>query len=180
MERPRLHFVVGFRLVDVPAGLSTRPLTRDDASAVYEVMAAQESVDLDEVMIEEADIVSDWSRSSFDVEGSTIGVLDGDRLVAYAEVAPSGRCDAAVDPAYRGRGIGTAIAHWMQDNARSRGVAEIGMPVPQGSPGDRLLEGLGYRVRWESWGLALLDGATVPVRDLPEGYVVREADPSEY
>jgi GNAT superfamily N-acetyltransferase len=131
-------------------------------------------------MIEEADIVSDWSRSSFDVEGSTIGVLDGDRLVAYAEVAPSGRCDAAVDPAYRGRGIGTAIAHWMQDNARSRGVAEIGMPVPQGSPGDRLLEGLGYRVRWESWGLALLDGATVPVRDLPDGYVVREADPSEY
>jgi mycothiol synthase len=180
MERPRLQFVVGFRLVDVPAGLSTRPLTRDDAPAVYVVMAAQEAVDLDEVMIEEADIVSDWSRSSFDVEGSTIGVLDGDRLVAYGEVGPSGRCDAAVDPAYRGRGIGTAIAHWMQDTARSRGVAEIGMPVPHGSPGDRLLEELGYRVRWESWELALLDGATVPVRDLPEGYVVREADPSEY
>ena len=50
----------------------------------------------------------------------------------------------------------TAVAHWMQDNARSRGIAEIGMPVPQGSPGDRLLEALGYRVRWESWGLALL------------------------
>jgi mycothiol synthase len=172
--------VVGFHLVDVPSGLSTRALTRADARAVYEVMAAQEAVDLDEVMIEEADIVSDWSRSSFDVEGSTIGVLDGGRLVAYGEVGTSGRCDAAVDPAYRGRGIGTAIAHWMQDNARGRGIAEIGMPVPQGSAGDRLLEALGYRVRWESWGLALLDGATVPHRDLPEGYAVREADPSEY
>jgi ribosomal protein S18 acetylase RimI-like enzyme len=166
--------------VNVPEGLSIRPLTRDDARAVYEVMAAQEAVDLDQVMIEEADIVSDWSRASFDIEGSTIGVLDGDRLVGYGEVGPSGRCDAAVDPAYRGRGIGTAIAHWMQDNARSRGVAEIGMPVPQGSPGDRLLEALGYRVRWESWGLGLRDGATVPERELPEGYVVREADPSEY
>jgi mycothiol synthase len=172
--------VVGFRLVDLPAGLSTRPLTRADARAVYEVMAAQEAADLDEVMIEEADIVSDWSPSSFDVEGSTIGVFDADRLVGYGEVGTSGRSDAAVDPAYRGRGIGTAIAYWMQANARSRGIAEIGMPVPQGSPGDRHLETLGYRVRWESWGLALLDGATVPERELPRGYAVREAAPSEY
>jgi len=166
--------------VELPEGLSTRPLAREDARAVYEVMAAQEAVDLDEVMIEEADIVSDWSRSSFDIAGSTLGVFDGERLVAYGEVGPSGRCDAAVDPAYRGRGIGTAVAHWMQDNARSRGVTEIGMPVPLGSAGDRLLAALGYRIRWESWGLSLLDGATVPERQLPEGYVVREADPSEY
>jgi GNAT superfamily N-acetyltransferase len=166
--------------VTLPHGLSSRPLSRDDAHAVYEVILAQETADLDEAMIEEADIVSDWVRSSFDIEGSTFGVLDGDRLVAYGEVGPSGRCDAAVDPAYRGRGIGTAIARWMQDNARSRGISEIGMPVPQGSPGDRLLAALGYRVRWESWGLALLDGATVPERELPDGYVVRDADPSEY
>jgi len=172
--------VVGFRLVNLADDFSTRPLQRDDAHAVFEVMAAQEAVDLDQVMIEEADIVSDWSRSSFDIAGSTIGVFDGDRLVAYGEVGPSGRCDAAVDPAYRGRGIGTAVALWTQDNARSRGIAEIGMPVPQRSPGDRLLEALGYRIRWESWGLSLLDGATVPERELPEGYVVREADPSEY
>jgi mycothiol synthase len=166
--------------VDLPAGLTARPLQRDDAHAVYEVMAVQEAADLDEVMIEEADIVSDWSPSSFDIAGSTIGIFDGDRLVAYGEVGTSGRCDAAVDPAYRGHGIGTAVAHWMQDNARSRGIAEIGMPVPEGSAGDRLLAALGYRIRWESWGLSLLDGATVPERDLPGGYVVREADPSEY
>ena len=54
------------------------------------------------------------------------------------------------------------------------------MPVPQGSPGDRLLEALGYRVRWESWVLELLEGAAVPDRELPAGYAVREADPSEY
>jgi mycothiol synthase len=166
--------------VDLPDGLSTRPLRRDDARAVFEVMAAQERVDLGEAMIEEADIVGDWSRSSFDIAASTIGVLRGDRLVAYGEVGESGRCDAAVHPDPRGRGIGTAIAYWMQDNARGRGVAEIGMPVPQGSPGDRLLEALGYRVRWNSWGLAMLEGATVPERELPLGYAVREAEPSEY
>jgi ribosomal protein S18 acetylase RimI-like enzyme len=53
------------------------------------------------------------------------------------------------------------------------------MPVPQGSPGDRLLEDLGFRVRWTSWVLTLPEGATIPERDLPEGYVVRTARPDE-
>jgi len=172
--------VVGFGPVDIPSGLDHRPLRLDDARAVFEVMAAQELVDVGEVAIEEADIVGDWSRPVFDVASSTVGVFDGDRLVAYGEVGTGGRGDAAVDPAYRGRGLGTAIALWMQDNARSKGVAEIGMPVPAGSAGDRLLDALGYRVRWESWGLELPAGATVPARELPPGYVVREADPSEY
>jgi GNAT superfamily N-acetyltransferase len=180
MGGPVGHFSGTLPRVDLPAGLSTRPLQREDAHAVFEVIAAQEAADLDEVMIEEADIVGDWSRSSFDIVGSTIGVLDGDRLVAYSEVGPSGRCDAAVHPDFRGRGIGTALAYWMQDNARTKGLPEIGMPVPVDSPGDRLLEALGYRVRWNSWGLALLEGAVVPERALPEGYAVREADTSEY
>ena len=166
--------------MDTPAGLSHRPLKLDDAHAVFEVMAAQEAVDLDEVMIEEADIVGDWAQPSVDLATSTVGVFDGDQLIAYGEVGPAGRCDAAVHPDHRGRGIGTAIARWMQVNARQRGIAEIGMPVPQGSAGDRLLEALGYRVRWESWGLELPEGASIPDRSLPPGYVVREADPSEY
>ncbi len=166
--------------MDLSDGLLSRALALEDARAVFEVMAAQERADLDEVMIEEADIVGDWSRPAFDVGSSTVGVLDGDRLVAYAEVGLGGRGDAAVHPDFRGRGIGTALALWMQDNARSKGVAEIGMPVPLGSPGDRLLEALGYRVRWESWGLELPAGADVPERSLPEGYAVRAADPAEY
>ena len=120
---PSAVSVEHFRAVDLPAGLSTRPLQHEDAHAVFEVMAAQEAADLDEVMIEEADIVGDWSRPSFDVAGSTVGVFDGDRLVAYGEVGPAGRCDAAVHPDFRGRGIGTALAHWMQDNARAKGLA---------------------------------------------------------
>lgn len=166
--------------VDIPVGLTSRPLRYDDAHAVFEVMAAQEAHDLHEVMIEEADIVGDWSRPSFDIEASTVGVLDGDRLVAYGEVGHNERGDAAVHPHYRGRGVGTAIAHWMQETARARGHRMVGMPVPGGSPGDVLLTALGYHVRWTSWALELLAGATVPERPLPKGYAVREADPSEY
>ena len=166
--------------VDLPDGLTQRPLQLDDAQGVFEVMVAQEEQDLGEVMIELADIVGDWGRPKFDVATSTVGVFEGDRLVAYAEVGLGGRGDAAVHPDFRGRGIGTALALWMQDNARSKGVTEIGMPVPLDSAGDRLLAALGYRVRWESWGLALPEGSAVPQRPLPEGYAVRQADPAEY
>jgi GNAT superfamily N-acetyltransferase len=166
-------------VVDLGDGLTERPLTAGDATAVFEVIAAQELADLGVVEIEEADIVGNWQRPSFDVSSGTVGIFDGDRLVAYAEVAGD-RGDAAVDPAYRGRGIGTALAAWTQAKARSNGATEVGMPVPEGSPGDRLLDALGYRVRWTSWVLKLPEGRTIEARTLPAGYIIREAAVAEY
>lgn len=163
----------------LPHGLTSRPLTLADARAVFEVMRDQELADTGAASIEEADIVGDWSVPGHDVGGSTVGVLDGDRLVAYAEHVRDDRADAAVHPAYRGRGIGTALARWVQDLARRRGARVVGMPVPQGSPADRLLEALGYHVRWTSWVLRLPPGATVPRRALPAGYAVRAATPQD-
>jgi GNAT superfamily N-acetyltransferase len=164
----------------LPDGLTSRALRLDDAAAVFDVMARQQRHDLGRVEIELADIVADWQRPSFDVGASTVGIFDARRLVAYAEVGLAGRGDAAVDPAYAGRGLGTTLARWMQDQARATGLGVIGMPVPQGSAADRLLQSLGYHVRWTSWVLHLPEGSQVPRRDLPEGYAVREARPEEY
>ncbi len=160
---------------DLPPGLTSRPLAAGDAAAVTALIAAEELADVGAVVIEEADIVADWQRPGYDVPGSTVGVCDGDRLVAYAEVAHGDRGDAAVHPEYRGHGIGTWLAGWMQRKAREKGCAVIGMPVPEGSPGDRLLESLQYRVRWTSWVLQLPEGAAIPDRPLPDGYTVRAA-----
>lgn len=164
----------------LPDGLTARGLTMDDARAVFEVAAHQEQHDLGKVEIEAADIVADWQRPSFDVASQTIGVFDGETLVAYGEITGHDRGDAAVRPSYRRRGLGTAIADWMQDCARGRGATVLGTPVPEGSPGDRLLEKLGYRVRWTSWVLALPAGREIQHRTLPDGYAVREATPDEY
>ena len=161
--------------MELPEGLSARPLTMADVRAVFEVMAAQEEHDVGTVDIEEADIVGDWQRPSFDVAASTIGVFDGDRLVAYGEVGGEQRSDAAVHPAYRGRGLGTAIAAWIRDTARSRGDRVVGMPVPQGSASDLLLAALGYHVRWESWLLELPPGQEIEPQPLPPGYAFRTA-----
>lgn len=164
----------------LPAGLTARPLVPTDARAVFEVMAAQERHDIGEVVIEEADIVSDWQRPSFDLATSAVGVFDGDHLVGYAEVSGHDRGDAAVHPDARGRGLGTWLAHRMQELARAKGSTVVGMPVPAGSPGDTLLEELGYRVRWTSWVLELPAGRTIPERPLPDGYAVRAAREDEH
>ncbi len=165
--------------MELPPSLTHRALAPGDESAVATVMAAGQLVDIGEVVIEEADIVSDWQRPSYDVATGTIGVFDGDRLVGYAELSGGDRGDAAVDPDYRGRGIGTYLASWMQEKARGRGLEAIGMPVPEGSPGDRLLEGLGYRVRWTSWVMALPEGRDIEERALPPGFAIRTATESD-
>lgn len=166
--------------LSLPHGLIARPLTSDDARAVFEVAAVQEQHDLGKVEIEAADIVADWQRPSFDIGSQTIGVLDGKTIVGYGEITGQDRGDAAVHPSYRRRGLGTAIARWMQHCARRRGATVLGTPVPEGSPGDRLLEKLGYRVRWTSWVLALPEGGEIPTRALPDGCAIREAEPDEY
>ena len=163
----------------LPDGLTTRPLQKSDSHAVFVLMAAQEQEDIGEVAIEEADIVSDWAKPSHDLGARSVGVFDGDTLVAYAELMGVDRADTSVLPSHRGRGIGTWLAGWLLDLGRSIGSGVVGMPVPQGSPGDRLLEDLGFRVRWTSWVLKLPAGASIPDRDLPEGYVVRTAEPGE-
>ncbi|UUW91287.1 hypothetical protein ABFU82_21675 [Nocardioides sp. WV_118_6] len=90
----------------LPPGLTTRPLTLADAPAAFAVTAEQERHDLGSVEVEEADLLSDWQRPSYDLGASSVAVLDGDRMVAYAEHLGEERYDAAVLPSYRGRGVG--------------------------------------------------------------------------
>ena len=166
--------------LNLPEGLSSRVLTDDDAQAVYDVAAAQEQADIGKTEIELADIISDWGRPSWDIATHTIGVFDGARMVGYGEITGHDRGDAAVHPDYRRRGIGTAIAGWMQQTVQDLGGPGYGSPVPEGSPGDRLLEKLGYRVRWHSWVLDLPEGKEIQDRPLPEGYALRAAEPEDY
>ena len=164
----------------LPDGLTCRPLVPADSFAVFELIAAQEKHDIGTVEIEEADLIGEWQRPSHDLTASSLAVLDGERIVAYAEYLGHERYDAAVHPDFRGRGIGTTIARWVQELARSSGAQVIGMPVPEGTAGDRLLADLGYFVRWTSWVLRLPPGRTIAERPLPDGYALRVATEADY
>ena len=155
--------------MELPAGLSAAPYTAEALDAVFAVAAEQQQHDIGRVDVETADFEADWQRPSFDFATMTMGVYDGDRIVAFAELIGAGRGEAGVLPEYRRRGIGTALARWLEGAAREHGYPAIGGPVPQGSDGDRLLEKLGYRVRWTSWVLALPEGTTIPGAPAPGG-----------
>lgn len=157
-------------------GWQIRPLRLDDAAAVAAAMAASELHDTGEVSIEEADIVGDWQRPSFDVGASTIGMFaPAGELAAYAEYQGHDRYDATVRPPYRGRGLGTALARWVCARASAAGAEMVGMPVPQGSPGEALLRELGFTERWTSWVLRLPPGAGLEPVPLPGGHRIRNA-----
>jgi GNAT superfamily N-acetyltransferase len=155
-------------------GLAWRPLRADEAPAVYELMKEAELVDVGEVVIEESDIVADWQRPSFDIAAQTIGVLDDDRLVAYAEVDRGRYGHCAVHPDHRGRGIGTALARWTQRVSRRDGAGLVGQPVPVGSSGEQLFRSLGYEPLWTSWVLEMPAGRSIEPQPIPEGYSIRE------
>ncbi|HWC22863.1 MAG TPA: GNAT family N-acetyltransferase [Flexivirga sp.] len=157
-------------------GWTVRALRLDDAPGVAAAMAASELHDIGQVGIEEADIVSDWQRPSFEVGASTVGVFTpGGELAAYAEYPGHDRCDATVQPAYRTRGLGTALARWVIARARRAGAVAVGMPVPQGSAGESLLRGLGFADRWTSWTLRLPSDAQIERPRLPDGHRIRNA-----
>ncbi|OFE16880.1 GCN5 family acetyltransferase [Humibacillus sp. DSM 29435] len=157
-------------------GYAARPLTTGDAHAVFELMAESEVEAVGEVIIEEADIVGDWQRPSFEIARHSIGVFDGKRLVGYAEVYRGRWADAAVAIGHRGRGIGTALAQWTQRLSRRDGSGLVGMPVPEGSVGEQLLQALGYEVLWTSWVLAMPAGKHIEPHPVTAGYSIRAAD----
>ena len=157
-------------------GYTARPLTTGDAHAVFELMAEGDVEALGQVVIEEADIVGDWQRPSFDIARHSIGVYDGERLVGYAEVYQGRWAEAAVALRHRGHGIGTALARWTQRLSCRDGKGLVGMPVPEGSAGERLLQALGYEVLWTSWVLEMPSGKDIEPQPVGEGYSIRAAD----
>jgi GNAT superfamily N-acetyltransferase len=162
--------------MDLPAGFVARAHVPSDAQAVTDLIAAAETVDAGSPAIDLEDIEGDWVRGSFDLATESIGVWDGDRLAAAGEVFKGRRADASVHPDYRGRGIGTWLATWLEDCARARGSELIGQTVPGDSGPEAFFRSRGYRVGWTSWVLQLPADTTIELQPLPDGYTLREFD----
>jgi len=166
--------------LSLPDGLTSRPLTLDDAPDVTALITAEELHDVGTVDVDVDEVVGEWQRPSYDLATSSLGIYDGDRLVAYADLVHPDFGYTGVLPSERGRGIGSALADWLEELARGRGAALLSNQVPQGGPAHRLLLARGYRERWTAWDLELPEGAEILAQPLPDGHAIRSARPDEH
>jgi mycothiol synthase len=150
-----------------------RPLTGADLQAVFELEAAGEAFDDHAVEVSLADIEDDWCRPDFDPMAMSMGAFFGGRLVAYALVF-QGRAEALVHPEYRGKGLGTSLAQWTWEVARSEGRERVGQTISDNeTSAAALFASLGYQRRHAAW-IFRLDLARLPsAASLPTGYAFR-------
>lgn len=165
-------------------GYTSRPLRPGDAAALVDLMHAYERVHLGRPFVDLADIEGDWQRPSVDLASGSVGVFAGDTMVASAELS-SRRAEVFVHPERCGLGLGTALIAWTEEVARRRRAAEpsdsdrlVGQTVPVSDTAAlALFANRGYTLRHTSWVLRLPPDVELEPVPLPEGAVIRPAEP---
>lgn len=151
-------------------------MTRDDLDAAVDLLRSAETRFHGEPFVDRADIASEWASPAADLPTASLGVLDADRLVAWAEVSYD-RSMIVVDAAHHGRGIGTALTQWSERLLAGHGKEAARHTVPENDTAGRaVMEELGYSVAWTGWSLRLDEGDVIARRPLPEGVEVRTFD----
>jgi len=163
-------------MIDVPGlpdGLTARPPTLDDIDEVVALCRAEQVRSGVEAHTNAADFTSEWQRPSMDLDLDAVVVQEGPRIVGYADQS-DGRAWVAVDPSAEGRGIGTALRHWTEANARHHGLPRIGQTLPRtATEAMSLLADAGWTARWDTWVFSIPLGPDLPAPHLPDGVVVR-------
>ena len=161
-------------VIDLPDGFRARPMQATDAARWAALLGAVEEVDRRNENFDAEDCAEELADPDLDLERDTLLVLDADdRVVAYQVVRPrSGPplgprllVDAAVHPAHRRRGIGTALTAAANRRADGLGAAVITRLAETGADAIALAERAGMRpARW--WSELVRDLA-VPVKAVP-------------
>lgn len=183
--RPRCAYAADVN--QPPAGVRFRPISRADAAAVADLMAAAEVVDRTEEHYNVEDLLEELDNPMIDPRTDwVLAELDG-RVVAHCALTPRAPTDdlvrvgidGTVLPEHRRRGIGTALVALMVARARDYATERGVRPVLVGTaPSDNTDLGAIFArhamvaERWQFVMSVDLTGAA-PVPDLPEGHVLQ-------
>jgi GNAT superfamily N-acetyltransferase len=109
----------------------------------------------------------------------SLGAFEGPLLIAYAQVM-QGRAEALVHPKHLGRGLGTVLARWTWEVARSEGRDRVGQTISDSErSAAALFESLGYVPGFTAWILRIDLAHPRAAPSLPEGYRFRPYRPGE-
>jgi ribosomal protein S18 acetylase RimI-like enzyme len=151
-----------------------------DVPAATELVRACEQHFVGAAFIDEADVTGMWTAPGVDLTTDSIGVLDGDHLIAGAVMDDRRFVIAEVHPSHLGRGIGTALVGWVDAHAREKGLAHAEQEVAKDdTAGAALLAANGYSHTDNSWVLRLDEGAQIVRHSLPPDVTIgrfEEAD----
>jgi GNAT superfamily N-acetyltransferase len=135
----------------IPSVCELRALVWDDADEVANLQTAARPS-----LPGSGDVVrSDWSQSSFDLVEDTRAVTCSGALVAYGVVFPGGFPEVTVAAAWHGRGIGTALADFVERRSGEQGETEVRQLIDGADePSQRFLAQRGYHheVRYRNFG----------------------------
>jgi ribosomal protein S18 acetylase RimI-like enzyme len=164
---------------DLPAGLTRRPATMDDAPAVTDLVAACERAEHGDSSISLEDLTAFWRRPSVHLATMTMLILDGDRIVGDAELFGT-RAEVFVHPEARSRGIGSALRDWTERMAiagppRDRSFTLRQVVADVNRDAVELLRRAGYGHTRDSWILERRLDRPVEVPTPPDGVVLRTA-----
>lgn len=170
--------------MQLPPGFTAAPATQRDAPPIAAVMSASRAADGDASAISAEELRSDWSGVDLATASLVIRDLSG-TIAGYADIDNQANVVtsiyAYVAPAFRGRGVGTALRQWGEAYARqAMRSAPVGdqvlvqqfIPSPAVSA-RQLLEDSGYRAVRETFVMEMSLDRPLPEPVWPPGITVR-------
>jgi mycothiol synthase len=169
----------------LPEGITSRPMTRDDAALVAELVAEEEAALGREPRMGAADVLAFWVRTDLAANSWLLedagGIVATGWMEAHGDTAFTG---STVHPRAQGRGIGAALVARAEGRARELGASRLlQFSFGEDSAAHELFESQGYHPVRRHYEMAIeLDGEP-PEPELPKGLVLetfREEEAKEF
>ena len=158
----------------VAENLIRHPLVPTDVAAVLALVNAYDVAHFGEPMVDLQDLQAEWQTPGHDLSTGSLGVWDGDRLVAAATLDRRGRVEVFVAAAYQGAGLEDELFDAMEGEARRRDLPAVDVFVAdRDTAGAARVRDRGYALHHTSWILQLAPDTPIAGRALPAGYAVR-------
>ena len=166
--------------MNLPGGVTARPLTDTDLDATVAMVNACELRDTGQLMLERADLLADAGADGFDPRADRVGVFDGDRIVGWAMVVERRRAFVDVHPDVRGSGVGTWLRTWTEDRARTIGSDSVGQTIDdRRSDVTTMLTTAGYAPQGTSWIIRMDHEDRPLLPEPPDGIQLRAFLPDD-